>query len=86
MLKKGLAWHYKAYDQRPELDKVISLYLNYLSDCNRQFLELSRCICSGRERLEPSGLGYGHLQILRCHGSGERTGVKADNLTLRSKL
>ncbi|XP_073293070.1 staphylococcal-like nuclease CAN1 [Primulina huaijiensis] len=21
MLKKGLAWHYKAYDQRPELDK-----------------------------------------------------------------
>ncbi|GMP23584.1 hypothetical protein CsSME_00001125 [Camellia sinensis var. sinensis] len=21
MLKKGLAWHYKAYDQRPELEK-----------------------------------------------------------------
>lgn len=25
MLKKGLAWHYKAYDRRAELDKVIYL-------------------------------------------------------------
>lgn len=22
MLKKGLAWHYTAYDRRPELEKV----------------------------------------------------------------
>lgn len=27
MLKKGLAWHYKAYDKRPELEKVVYLYL-----------------------------------------------------------
>ncbi|KAG6523619.1 hypothetical protein ZIOFF_013484 [Zingiber officinale] len=26
MLKKGLAWHYVAYDQRPELAKVILLF------------------------------------------------------------
>lgn len=27
MLKKGLAWHYKAYDNRAELDKVTTQIL-----------------------------------------------------------
>ncbi|KAF5959711.1 hypothetical protein HYC85_000920 [Camellia sinensis] len=27
MLKKGLAWHYKAYDQRPELEKVMEVVI-----------------------------------------------------------
>ncbi|KAG6402061.1 hypothetical protein SASPL_138932 [Salvia splendens] len=32
MIKKGIAWHYKAYDRRPELDKVIFVvHINLLS-------------------------------------------------------
>ncbi|KAL2227366.1 UNVERIFIED_CONTAM: Staphylococcal-like nuclease CAN2 [Sesamum indicum] len=67
MLKKGLAWHYKAYDKRPELDKVNALY-------------------HGRKRPEQSGSDYGHHQTLRCHGNGERTDVKADNLDRHGNL
>lgn len=33
MLKKGLVWHYGAYDKRPELEKVISPLLFLLFDC-----------------------------------------------------
>lgn len=35
MLKKGLAWHYTAYDKRPELAKVKSFFLDRdeNSDC-----------------------------------------------------
>lgn len=28
MLKKGLAWHYTAYDKRPELEKVVVFACN----------------------------------------------------------
>ena len=58
MLKKGLAWHYKAYDKRAELDKVIivlSLLIgsfSFILDLKRQgkyssFLVVG-CKCSGK--------------------------------------
>ena len=58
MLKKGLAWHYKAYDKRAELDKVIivlSLLIgsfSFILDLKRQgnysFFLLVGCKCSGK--------------------------------------
>jgi hypothetical protein len=46
MLKKGFAWHYTAYDQRPELAKVSSArltpyrYVNHLTEKHHSPYEL----------------------------------------------
>ncbi|KAK4385271.1 Staphylococcal-like nuclease CAN1 [Sesamum angolense] len=88
MLKKGLAWHYKAYDKRPELDKVNTLILVWLilTRCHALLSNIADCGCSGRKRPEQSVSGYGRRQTLRCHGNGERTDAKADNLDRHGNL
>lgn len=59
MLKKGFAWHYSAYDQRPELAKVSTmLFLLVLALVFFLRLLYSKSVCntaSGKKRLEKSG-------------------------------
>ena len=48
MLKKGFAWHYTAYDQRPELAKVSKLFprLNFSATIyNARYLK-NKCLFS----------------------------------------
>lgn len=84
MLKKGLAWHYSAYDQRQELAKV-SKILSVSHFLHFHFLNLLYSkVCmdyvdSGKMRLERSESAYGLPQTLRNHGNGERTNEKEDN-------
>lgn len=84
MLKKGCAWHYVAYDQRPELAAVSDLNYIILSDdsnehTNNALLSLLSSMfmtifwCSGRGRLVLLGWDYGLLPTQKCHGNGERT-------------
>lgn len=81
MLKKGLAWHYAAYDQRIELATVSKQQLLFI--LTRQLRTLDSdlyklCYNSGKRRLEQSESDSGHHQTLRSHGSGGRTDEKGD--------
>ncbi|MBA0694785.1 hypothetical protein Goari_005057 [Gossypium aridum] len=79
MLKKGLAWHYSAYDQRVELATVLFSLSTYqpLKDSKRVLAHIGAY--SGKKRLERKELVYGLHQILRSHGNGGKTNDKADD-------
>ena len=96
MLKKGFAWHYTAYDQRPELATVRNfsssvlcfLHVKHESEFSRTRKPIHKhCnffvyeLCtSGKKRLKLSELACGLHQILRSHGNGERTNAKVDDI------
>lgn len=68
------------------LTRCTSTLVVNLDDYHALLSNMADCECSGRKRLEQSGSDYGHHQTLRCHGNGERTDVKADNLDRHGNL
>ncbi|PPS01703.1 hypothetical protein GOBAR_AA18973 [Gossypium barbadense] len=61
MLKKGLAWHYSAYDQRVELATVLFSLSTYqpLKDSRRVLAHIGAYRGRGKNRLERRELVYG---------------------------
>lgn len=74
MLKKGLVWHYKAYDRRPELDKVYFILLNF------SFVPL---FCLVREFMCFNYNGFGNVWLK--YVVGERGTCKTDGFMGKSK-